>query len=292
LYKTQLVFLCEKEAMAGQIAVSAVAGAGFEIIFGEFLKMVLKAQKNNSQFEPSLKRLEEMLKEMAPNIKKIESFNAELDQPKQLERLKGLMTEGNHLVNKCSKIQKYNYLKRPIYNKKLIRLEKDIRDHISSVLQLQQVADTKEILHTQNSNLVAVKDVSFGVRQLNDQIGKLSMTLSNGSRVDSSKSYSNTILAGVCSPPLLKVDPVGLKIPLSDLEIKLLNDETSQHIVLSAPGGCGKTTLATALCQHGNVKGTHLLLESSFDYLLLSFYFFCLFLVRLFVSLFYGKRVF
>lgn len=240
--------------MAGQIAVSAVAGAGFEIIFGDFLKMVLKAQKNNSQFEPSLKRLEEMLKDMAPNIKKIESFNAELDQPKQLERLKGLMTKGNDLVNKCSKIQKYNYLKRPIYNKKLLKLEKDIRDHISSVLQLQVVADTKEILHTQNSNLVAVKDVSYGVRQLNDQIGKLSMTLSNGSRVDSSKSYSNTILAGVCSPPLLKVDPVGLKIPLSDLEIKLLNDETSQHIVLSAPGGCGKTTLATALCQHGNVK--------------------------------------
>jgi hypothetical protein len=161
---------------------------------------------------------------------------------------------------------------------KLLNLEKDIRDHISSVLQLQEVGDTK--------------GVSSGVRQLSDQFGKLSMTLSNGSRVDSSKSYSNTILAGVCSPPLLKVDPVGLKIPLSDLEIKLLNDETSQHIVLSAPGGCGKTTLATALCQHGNVKGTHLLLESSFDYLLLSFYFFCLFLVRLFVSLFDGKRVF
>jgi hypothetical protein len=161
--------------------------------------MVLKAQKNNSQFEPSLKRLEEMLKEMAPNIKKIESFNAELDQPKQLERLKGLMTKGNDLVNKCSKIQKYNYLKRPIYNKKLIKLEKDIRDHISSVLQLQVVADTKEILHTQNSNLVAVKDVSYGVRQLNDQIGKLSMTLSNGSRVDSSKSYSNITLAGSVS---------------------------------------------------------------------------------------------
>ncbi|KAJ6907459.1 hypothetical protein NC651_018002 [Populus alba x Populus x berolinensis] len=58
----------------------------------------------------------------------------------------------------------------------------------------------------------------------------------------------------MCSPPLLNVDPIGLEIPLSDLRIKLLNDETSQHIVLSAPGGCGKTTLATALCQHGDVK--------------------------------------
>ncbi|XP_011039223.1 PREDICTED: probable disease resistance protein At5g66900 [Populus euphratica] len=244
----------KKKAMAGQVVISAVAGAGFEIIFSNFIEMVLDALKNNSQFKPSLKRLADMLEEMAPNIKRIESFNRELDQPKQLEGLKGLMKTGNDLVSKCSKIHKYNCLKKPLYNKKLLKLEKDIRDHISSVLQLQVVADTKENLHTQNLTLVAVKDVSSGVRQLNDQIGKFSMTLSNGSRVDSSKSYSNTILAGVCSPPLLKVDPVGFKIPLSDLEIKLLNDETSQHIVLSAPGGCGKTTLATALCQQGSVK--------------------------------------
>ncbi|KAJ6916187.1 hypothetical protein NC652_018777 [Populus alba x Populus x berolinensis] len=225
--------------MAGQVVISAVAGAGFQMIFGDFTEVVLEALKNNSQFKPSLKRLADMLEEMAPSIKRIESFNRELDQPKQLEGLKGLMKKGNDLVSKCSKIHKYNYYKRPLYNKKLLKLGKEIRDHITR-LQLQGIADTKEILHTQ--------------RQLNDQIGKLSMTLSNGDWVDSSKSYSNTILAGVCSPPLLKVDPVGLEIPLSEMRIKLLNDETSQHIVLSAPGGCGKTTLATALCQQGDVK--------------------------------------
>nr|TKS13598.1 hypothetical protein D5086_0000050920 [Populus alba] len=226
--------------MAGQVVVSAVAGAAFEIIFDTSIRGVVTAHKNNSQFEPSLKRLKEMLEDMAPIIKLIESIKAELYQPQQLERLKGLMTEGNDLVNKCSKIHKFNILKKVRYNGKLLRLEKDIRDHISSVWQLQEVGDTK--------------GVSSRVRQLIDEIGKLSMTLSNGGRVDSSESYSNTILAGVCSPPRLKVDPVGLEIPLSDLRIKLLNDETSQHIVLSAPGGCGKTTLATALCQHGDVK--------------------------------------
>ncbi|KAG6766936.1 hypothetical protein POTOM_028114 [Populus tomentosa] len=160
--------------MAGQVVVSAVAGAGFEIIFDNLLQGFLTAQKNNSQFKPSLKRLEGMLEDMAPIIKTIESFNAELYQPKQLERLKGLMTEGNDLVNKCSKIHKYYFWKKPLYNPKLLKLEKDIRDHISSVLQLQEVGDTKGV--------------------------------------------------------------------------------SSGHIVLSAPGGCGKTTLATALCQHGDVK--------------------------------------
>jgi hypothetical protein len=74
LYKNQLIFLCEKKAMAGQVVVSAVAGAGFEIIFDNFLKGFLNAQKNNSQFKQSLKRLEEMLEDMAPIIKRIESL--------------------------------------------------------------------------------------------------------------------------------------------------------------------------------------------------------------------------
>ncbi|KAJ6288598.1 hypothetical protein OIU76_024560 [Salix suchowensis] len=249
--------------MAAQVAVSALAGAGFELLFGDLLKMVLIVQKNNSQFKPSLERLQKMLEEMAPNVKRIESFNRELDQPKQLERLQGLMSDGKDLVQKCSKIHKYNCLKRPIYNKKLLKLEKGIRDHINIVLQFQEVADTKEILVKQNWTLVGVNNVSSGVKQLsnqvssgvtqiNDEIVKLRMTLSNGDRMDSSN--SNIRLAGVCSPPLLKVDPVGFEIPLSELRIKLLKDETSQHIVISAPGGCGKTTLATALCQLEDVK--------------------------------------
>ncbi|KAJ6740233.1 RESISTANCE PROTEIN ADR1 putative-RELATED [Salix purpurea] len=249
--------------MAAQLAVSALSGAGFEIIFGDLLKMVLIVQKNNSQFKPSLERLQKMLEEMAPNIKRIESFNRELDQPKQLERLQGLMSDGKDLVLKCSKIHKYNCLKRPIYNKKLLKLEKGIRDHINIVLQFQEVADTKEILVKQNWTLVGVNNVSSGMKQLSnqvysgvtqlcDEIVKLRMTISNGDRVDSSN--SNIRLAGVCSPPLLKVDPVGFEIPLSELSIKLLKDETSQHIVLSAPGGYGKTTLATSLCQLENVK--------------------------------------
>ncbi|KAJ6740260.1 RESISTANCE PROTEIN ADR1 putative-RELATED [Salix purpurea] len=249
--------------MAAQVAVSALAGAGFELLFGDLLKMVLIVQKNNSQFKPSLERLQKMLEEMAPNVKRIESFNRELDQPKQLERLQGLMSDGKDLVLKCSKIHKYNCLKRPFYNKKLLKLEKGIRDHINIVLQFQEVADTKEILVKQNWTLVGVNNVfsevkqlsnqvSFGVTQLRDDIGKLGTTLSNVDRVDSSN--SNIRLAGVCSPPLLKVDPVGFEIPLSELRIKLLKDETSQHIVISAPGGCGKTTLATALCQLEDVK--------------------------------------
>ena len=159
--------------MAGQVVVSAVAGAGFQIIFDNLLQGFLTALKNNSQFKPSLKRLEGMLEDMAPIIKKIEeSINAELYQPKQLERLKGLMKEGNDLVIKCSKIHKYSFWEKPLYNLKLLKLVKDIRDHISTVLQLQEVGDTR--------------DVSSGVRQLSDQIGRLTVdSISNNTAATS-----------------------------------------------------------------------------------------------------------
>ncbi|KAJ6288601.1 hypothetical protein OIU76_024563 [Salix suchowensis] len=111
-----------------------------------------------------------MLEEMAPNITRIGSFNTELEQPKQLERLQGLLSDGKDLVLKCSKIHKYNCLKRPLYNKKLLKLEKDIRDHINIVSQFQEVADTKEILVKQNSTLVGLNNVSSGVKQLSDQV--------------------------------------------------------------------------------------------------------------------------
>uniref|UniRef100_A0A2K1ZNW8 RPW8 domain-containing protein n=2 Tax=Populus trichocarpa TaxID=3694 RepID=A0A2K1ZNW8_POPTR len=154
--------------MAGQVVVSAVAGAEKQLP----VQAKLEAPRGNVGRHGS-------------NYQENRIFNAELYQPKQLERLKGLMAEGNDLVNKCSKIHKYNFFKKSPYNMKLLNLEKDIRDHISSVLQLQEVGDTK--------------GVSSGVRQLSDQFGKLSMTLSNGSRVDSSKSYSNITLAGSVS---------------------------------------------------------------------------------------------
>ncbi|KAJ6366927.1 hypothetical protein OIU77_003329 [Salix suchowensis] len=155
--------------MGGQAVVSTIAGTGFQILFSELLKMGLKVQKNSSQFKSSLERLQKMLEEMAPNITRIGSFNTELEQPKQLERLQGLLSDGN-LVLKCSKIHKYNCLKRPLYNKKLLKLEKDIRDHINIVSQFQEVADTKEILVKQNSTLVGLNNVSSGVKQLSDQV--------------------------------------------------------------------------------------------------------------------------
>nr|XP_028949248.1 probable disease resistance protein At5g66900 [Malus domestica] len=49
---------------------------------------------------------------------------------------------------------------------------------------------------------------------------------------------------------------VGLDLPLKELKMKLLKDEKVSMLVLTAAGGCGKTTLAKMFCQDQDVKDT------------------------------------
>nr|XP_011460516.1 PREDICTED: probable disease resistance protein At5g66900 [Fragaria vesca subsp. vesca] len=55
-------------------------------------------------------------------------------------------------------------------------------------------------------------------------------------------------------PPLPRL-VVGMDAPLKDLKEKLLCDDGVSMLVLTAPGGCGKTTLATMFCKDEEVKG-------------------------------------
>lgn len=48
---------------------------------------------------------------------------------------------------------------------------------------------------------------------------------------------------------------VGMEMPLRELKTKLLKDETVTMLVLTAAGGCGKTTLAIKFCEDDEVKG-------------------------------------
>ncbi|CAN0840547.1 Probable disease resistance protein At5g66900 [Linum grandiflorum] len=209
--------------MAASFIASAATGAGLETVFGTFLKLVFEVKKTNSLFTPTLRLLEATITDLTPDIKRIDAFNRDSDRPDEMADLKELMTKGQLLVLKCSKIHRYNILKRYIYAKKLLRLNNYIPHYIGSVMQIIQFADQKETL--------------FEVKQLNNQIRK---------------SLPRSLL-GLCSPPELKVDPVGLKTPLMELKGQLLGDGIPL-VVISAPDGWGKTTLAIAICQDSQVK--------------------------------------
>ncbi|KAJ9170745.1 hypothetical protein P3X46_018828 [Hevea brasiliensis] len=221
--------------MAASLLASAAPGAGLEVAFGSFLRVILEVRRSNAMFAPTLKLLEETMESIRPSIRRIETFNRDFDRPDEIKGLQDLMKKGEDLVCKCSKIHRYNYVKKAFFAKKLVKLDESIRRYIDTILPLHQTSDVKETL--------------YEMRLLSTQIRNLSIGASGGG--GSNKSG----FVGVCSPPGLKVVPVGLEIPVKDLKGKLLkDDEVSQVIVVSAPGGCGKTTLATALCQDANIK--------------------------------------
>ncbi|KAJ4828382.1 hypothetical protein Tsubulata_017840, partial [Turnera subulata] len=203
--------------------------------------------KNNSEFEPSLEHLGNILKDMKPNIQRIQAFNGTFDRSNEIDRLTELQRKAEQLVHKCSRIKKYRFFKKIHYNKKILELAKSIGDYVTISMQVQQSADTKEILFEMKSILLQLQPL------LSNQLQPL---LSNyyqlNERVDMGPSYTST---GFCSPTKPVVNPIGLEIPLSDLKMKLLKDDEASLIVLSAPGGCGKTTLAKTLCHDPEVKG-------------------------------------
>lgn len=69
-----------------------------------------------------------------------------------------------------------------------------------------------------------------------------------------------------------------------EVKTKLLNDD---DLVVSAPPGCGKTTLATQLCHDEEIKGMECYL-----FAFLNFYYFCMFLTSGFQLIFRKVRVY
>ncbi|CAI0553825.1 unnamed protein product [Linum tenue] len=210
-------------AAAASFVASAATGAGLELVFGTFLKVIFEVKKTNSQFDPALELLEATVKDLTPDIKRIDAFNREFDRPDEMADLKELMAKAEKLVRKCSKIWRYNIYKRYFHAKKLLKLNDEIPLYIGSVMQIIQFADQKETL--------------FEVKQVSNQIRK----------------SLPRVVQGLCSPPELKVVPIGLESPLKELKEELLRNELPL-VVISAPQGCGKTTLATALCHDREVR--------------------------------------
>ncbi|CAI0375436.1 unnamed protein product [Linum tenue] len=216
---------------------SASAGAGFNIVFEHILMAIVDVSKKNSIFNSTFQRLEQTLRSMAPAIRKIDSYNRDFDRPEEIDGLKAILKKGAELVAKSAKIKRYDVVRKPMYSRKLLKLEDNLKRYNTTVLQLHQVADGKEIL--------------FEVKQLSNQVRQMSMGAAAAGYGYSGGSFG--AVGGGFSAPMLKVVPVGLEIPLTELKKKVVNDGVP-FLVLSAPGGCGKTTLATAFCHDPEVQ--------------------------------------
>ena len=200
-------------------------GAGFGQVFTLLRDAVKDVVSKARQFKPILKRLESTLDRLAPTVTDIELLNQKLNRP--VEETRSLieeMTRGRDLVQECLQIPRWNLYLRFKYSSKLTKLEEDIVRFCQVELQLYGARNGLEIRRI-------VSDMS--------------------QRMDSIRSVETPKVSfAVREPPDFTV---GFDMPMKELKTLLLKEEV-QLLLLTAPGGCGKTTLVQMLCQDKEIK--------------------------------------
>ncbi|CAK9320370.1 unnamed protein product [Citrullus colocynthis] len=217
------------------MALELVGGAALGAVVGELFKAILDLGKRAINFNPVLKDISSKLKAITPLVKQIDELNDYLDYPKEeTEKLRDLMNEGKRLLLQCGdvKLGNLNYLKKPFYTQKLRELDTAIRSFMD-VLFLQMARDQKKNLKMMN------------------QMIEIICRLDN--RGGSSKAMD--LIVPPCLVPPLREETVGLEKPVKELKLKLFKNGV-QMLVVTAPGGCGKTTLALKFCNDKEVKDT------------------------------------
>ncbi|KAM2622148.1 hypothetical protein TB2_026811 [Malus domestica] len=212
---------------------SLFGGAGLGTLVNALYDVLKELITKNVMFKPLLKNIKFRLDSLEPLLKDIERSNKKLDlSDKELRNLKLHLEEGIHLVQKCKKIRWWSVLvyKRYKYANKLIEWDASLQ-RLLDMLKVQGIRDVKD-------NAVTVKNVEEAVIRIESNM------------VIPKQPDSEAWCAVPQLPPLV----VGLDFPLKELKRKLLKDKNVSMVVLTAPGGCGKTTLATKFCQDKDIK--------------------------------------
>ena len=202
-------------------------GAGFGQVLTSLRETVKDVVRNARQFKRILKRLDSTLDLLAQAVEDIERSNQQ--RGRAVENTQSLieeMTKGRELVLNSLQIPWWNLVLIVKYSRKLSKLEEDILRFCQVDLQL---LGARTVLET--------RDIVSGIRE----------------SMDSTRSMETTrVSCAVREPPVFTV---GFDMPMKELKTLLLKEEV-QLLLLTAPGGRGKTTLVQMLCQDDQIRGT------------------------------------
>uniref|UniRef100_A0A5B6YTU2 RPW8 domain-containing protein n=1 Tax=Davidia involucrata TaxID=16924 RepID=A0A5B6YTU2_DAVIN len=199
--------------------------------FDKLLKTVLRVKDRAVKFKSILNRLASTLQSIKPAIEDIEKSNRLLERPEEETKMfTDRLKEAEHLVSKCSKIQWWNYCKKSLYANDLIEFEGSLSNFFHIIVPTHLFRDSRKSLVNQSS-----------------------WSLGKGGQVCDP---SVCVSFGSCEVPGVSDFIVGLDVPLKELKMELLRDGVPV-VVLSAPGGCGKTTLAKMLCHDHEIEGIY-----------------------------------
>ncbi|XP_034697176.1 probable disease resistance protein At5g66900 [Vitis riparia] len=203
-----------------------VGEAVLEKVIGELIKPIFDGGKKAAAFGEILKRVKSILKLIEPTVHQIKQSSGERDGPKE-ESEKQLIQryeEGKKLIQ--NHYRAHWLFKKRKYEGKITAFYESLILLFKFRMPLEQFNTIRKILALLQSQLKS------GTGEVSGQIGYLG--------------------SGDCYAPEPPAFTVGLDVPLREVKELLFKESV---VVVSAPGGCGKTTLVQKLCQDPYVKG-------------------------------------
>ncbi|XP_076938090.1 putative disease resistance protein At5g66900 [Bidens hawaiensis] len=199
--------------------------AALQTVLVELLKAVVSQTKRTAKFRTLLRRLDKTLRSLEPIMCGHGRLARVLDRPeKETKMFIYYVENGKEIVLKCSRIMCWNVYKKFVHANKLIRLDHEL-------LRFFQV-------------------------ELQDNLSTRFRGLSLGGEVDQVPSSITKQAGGFSSSSNIPELPgviIGFDFHLKVVKRILLKDDI-QVLTVTAPGGCGKTTLAKMLCHDAEIK--------------------------------------
>ncbi|XP_016469732.1 putative disease resistance protein At5g66900 [Nicotiana tabacum] len=244
------------------MAATLLGGAALGPVFDMLLKAVIDVGIKIATFRSKFQSLNNTLNEIKPVFDDIERLNKALDgRDYEIEMFKKQLLAGEELVRKCSKTKCYDALKKWNYSRKLTKLENSLVRFCQVHGFIQVCRDSKIILVNVIEHGKKLDQISSMLRAISLRNGSsIGFTNSNGSsgwmNGNSFGSTNGNGFSGWSDEPQVSDAVVGFDLPLQELKVKLL-EEKEQVVVLSAPAGCGKTTLAAMVCREHDIKAKY-----------------------------------
>ncbi|KAG6666345.1 hypothetical protein CIPAW_01G025100 [Carya illinoinensis] len=209
-------------AFVGSAALGAAFGEAFAVLYSTVKDVITKT----TAFKPILQQLKSTLDVLDPLVKDIQQSNRELGRSeKETHDLIQQMNKGVKLVSKYSNLKGWKHFVRYYYANKLRSLDEALHRFFQIHIPAWGLRNGIEVLR--------------GVSDLCAQTN--------------SAEINGVLPCAVPEPPDFTV---GLDVSLKELKMELLKEEVLM-LVLTAPGGCGKTTLVKMLCQDEDIKGKY-----------------------------------